>query len=208
MAFRILSVNKVITPFENLIQNHLINNGQFSFFLGNSDGDDGELHLGGYDQSYFIGDLDWTSLKSETYWEINLSDVSVNKISFISNEEHSAILDTGTSLLTGPKDEIDKIASYIGAKPFIKGEYTVDCNKLSSLPDITFVINGKNYVLTYKDYVLSDESVCLLGFMGLDIPRPNGPLWILGDLFIRKYYTVFDFENKRIGLALAKHHHH
>ena len=44
--------------------------------------------------------------------------------------------------------------------------------------------------------------MCIFAMMGMDFAEP-GPKWILGDVFMRQYYTVFDYEGKRVSFAPA-----
>lgn len=47
---------------------------------------------------------------------------------------------------------------------------------------------------------------CLPTLMAVDLPAPLGPkMFILGEPVLRKYYTVYDWHQKRVGFALAKH---
>ncbi|KAG8125689.1 putative Cathepsin D protein [Naja naja] len=116
-----------------------------------------------------------------------------------------AIVDTGTSLITGPTKEIKELQKAIGAKPIIKGQYMLPCDKLSTLPTVSLVLGGHSYDLAPDQYALKvtiqGETLCLSGFSGLDVPPPGGPLWILGDVFIRPYYSIFDRDNDSVGFA-------
>mmetsp|Transcript_11037 Transcript_11037/g.21912 ORF Transcript_11037/g.21912 Transcript_11037/m.21912 type:complete len:589 (+) Transcript_11037:54-1820(+) len=118
----------------------------------------------------------------------------------------TGIADSGTSLIAGPQETISVINDLI-LKADVEGK--VDCygpegSSGNPHPDITFKINGKDFVLTPEDYLLKEEGLCYSGFMGMDMGDSAHPLWILGDVFMRRYYTVFDYGNTRVGFAKAK----
>jgi len=199
LGFTSISIDSTPTVMENAINQNLLDQPIFSFYLG--DNKPGELTFGGYDPTKFTGDLTFVKLQAATYWQINLDKASAGD--YTSPSDMTAIVDSGTSLITGPRAEISKIALSIGAKPNIMGEYTIDCKILDTIPDVVFTIDGKDYKIPGKDTVIQAQGICLFAFMGADFPPP-GPQWILGDVFMRQFYTVFNYVDQTIGFADAK----
>lgn len=193
-----ISVGGVPTIMSALVDSGKIEQPVFGFYLGNMTA--GELEFGGVDTKHYSGEFHFVPLSSETYWEVALDGVQLEGSSVSSTK--SAIVDSGTSLLAGPSAEVKAIATKIGATSIMGKEYVINCTQ--EVPDLSFELGGKIFALSKEDLILQQSAgQCVLGFMGIDVPPPRGPLWILGDVFMRKYYVQFDWGQKRLGLAAS-----
>jgi len=208
LAFPTIAVNGIQPVFQTLFEDKQVKENLFSFYL-NRDASatvGGELNFGGIDTEHFSGNLTYHQVVWETYWTLYIDSVKYNGADTETCKGNcKAAIDSGTSLIAGPTAAATKLNTLIGATHIYGPEYIVDCGKISTLGDVTFTINGKAYPLGGKDYVLQEtemgETICMSGFMGMDI---QDGMWILGDIFMGRYYTVFDFENKQVGFAPAK----
>lgn len=201
LGFSSISIGQVPTFMDNAAAQNKLDNAVFGFYLG-GDNTDGELTLGGLDDTKYTGEFFDVPLLSETWWKVALDSVETEDTNI--DSATTAIVDSGTSLITGPSREIRKLARAVGAKRMLKGEYVIDCDKAATMPNIDFVLNGKKFTLTGQDVVLKSGDTCLFGFMALDMKSEEDPKWILGDLMMRKFYTKFDLENKVVGFAELK----
>uniref|UniRef100_A0A286XMY7 Cathepsin E n=1 Tax=Cavia porcellus TaxID=10141 RepID=A0A286XMY7_CAVPO len=174
LGYPSLAAGGVTPVFDNMMAQNLVALPMFSVYMSSNPGGSGsELTFGGYDPSHFSGSLNWVPVTKQAYWQIALDGIQVGDSVMFCSEGCQAIVDTGTSLITGPPGKIKQLQEALGA---------------------TYVDEG--------DFV-DGMQVCSTGFEGLEIQPPAGPLWILGDVFIRQFYAVFDRGNNRVGLAPA-----
>jgi hypothetical protein len=202
LGFKSISEYQLPTAFEMMIDQKLIAEPVFGFYLQGDASKDGELSFGGVDTEKFDGELAYVPLINETYWQVSLDSLSYDGASVSTGVK--AIIDSGTSLLAGPKDKVAAIAQKAGATSVMGKEYVVNCTKIDSLPTLEVTLGGQKFTMEGKDYVLQVSGQCLFAFMGIDLPPQLGEMWIMGDVFMRKYYTVFDYGQKRVGMAPAK----
>ncbi|CAL8381932.1 unnamed protein product [Boreogadus saida] len=186
------------TPlFRNMWNQGRIPENQFSMYLSKS-GEGSALILGGVDEQYFTGPVNWVIVKEEdTYWTIQIESITINGNTVACSSGCLAIVDSGTALITGPNRDIGNINGWVGAYQSGGVQASVGCSNIGVMPDLVFNIGGNAFHLPASAYVQQDGSSCLTGFEYL------GESWILGEVFMRHYYTVFDVENSRVGFALA-----
>lgn len=201
MAWPSISVDNIPTAFDQMIAQGLVQDHSFSFYLTqNPDQKTGSsLVLGGVNQKYYTGDFTYHALTEETYWKISMDEVKIGALPV--SGHLNGIVDTGTSTLVGSLSVVAPILVDIGAVE------EIDCARIPSLPDLTVVIDKKAYVIPPKNYILQvtmfGQTQCVVGIMSLNFPPSFGKTLILGDIFIKTYYTHFDVAGKRVGFAVA-----
>eukprot|EP01094_Clydonella_sp_ATCC50884_P005240 TRINITY_DN14188_c0_g1_i1.p2 TRINITY_DN14188_c0_g1~~TRINITY_DN14188_c0_g1_i1.p2 ORF type:complete len:369 (+),score=134.80 TRINITY_DN14188_c0_g1_i1:26-1108(+) len=200
LAYQSISADHVPTWFDDAVEQGLIGDSVFSFFLGSQPGvNNSALILGGTDSQYYTGPINYYPLYLDLgdYYMITFDGISINGNPISTNCGSSgcrAIVDTGTSVLLGPRKEVSEILSTLNIAK--------DCSNLNSLPDLVFTIGSDTYSIPASIYVLQEP----LGSKTICLPGMQGALttsWIFGDTFIRAYYTVFDHGGKRVGFAKA-----
>lgn len=95
LAYDTISVNHIPPPFYEMINQKLINEHVFSFRLGASEGDSGEVIFGGIDPSAYTGSISYVPVRRKAYWEVELERVGFG-YEELELENTGAAIDTGS----------------------------------------------------------------------------------------------------------------
>jgi Eukaryotic aspartyl protease len=95
--------------FDNVIKQRKLQSNVFSFYFDKHDGSfNSKLILGGVDESYINGQITFFPVTKKYYWSIRAKEILVNgqRVAGVCDNGCTLVADTGTSLLTGPSDEL------------------------------------------------------------------------------------------------------
>lgn len=200
----------------------------FSIYLSNDMKVKGKITFGGYDVAKYgkkgltEKDVFWADqARNEQYWAVNNKGVSFGEKTIATNNQF-AVMDNGMSFAMAPK------ASFIQMVKTLAEDYGIVCEKKAplwecqgatlekfmQLPSMkfNFVKNAEGETGVFempkqsymKLYSKQPGAARLLfspwEFKGVDM-KEGEEYWILGAQFLQNYYTMYDFEKKKIGLV-------
>lgn len=185
----------------------------FAVFLRNLTADEeSEITFGGFREERMQSSLTWLPMPKDEadekgYWLLTMRDMYVNgqPLKLCDNGDDNrckVAMDTGTSLTMGPILEANKLLAAL--------DVDVECSNFQKLPTIRIVLDAVSggtfdMVLNGQDYAEESEGTCATTFQSIQLPPNLGRMWVFGQSMLRKYYSVYDYRNSRIGVALAKH---
>ncbi|GFO41556.1 cathepsin d [Plakobranchus ocellatus] len=211
LGFQSISQAGEVPVFDNMVRQQVVPAPVFSVYLNRNEsgGVGGVLTLGGADPDYYTGHFTYVGLNKRGFWQFEIDRIMVGKHHENFCERGcQTIVDTGVPLIVGPLDEIYQLNEKLGAKPVLGARelFFFDCPEVDELPDVDFFVNGQKLSLSSRDYVVKvltekGNPHCVSAFSGTHFPFGQEPLWILGNAFIRRYYTTFDKGKGRVGFA-------
>ncbi|XP_077954087.1 gastricsin-like [Gasterosteus aculeatus] len=100
---------------DNTMSQNLLN--MFAFYLSRGGQQGSVLSFGGVDNSLYQGQIHWTPVTSQTYWQIGINGFQINgQETGWCSQGCQSIVDTGTSRLTAPSQFLGYIMQAIGAQ--------------------------------------------------------------------------------------------
>jgi saccharopepsin len=100
LGYDSISVNKIVPPFYNMLDQGLLDKPVFAFYLGDTN-EESEATFGGVDESKYTGKLTRIPLRRKAYWEVDLDAITFGDET-AEMDNTGVILDTGTSLIALP----------------------------------------------------------------------------------------------------------
>jgi len=225
LGFGALVLNRHFSLLEQMSRQNPALVPQFSVFLARDDTGQSAISFGGYDRRWTSSELQWMPVDKQElgYWLVQVTSVRIGDqvVDECVQGECRAILDTGTSLLGVPRD-ISRTMHRMLARP-VPGDNTsperaeTDCRGVPGKP-VHFVLSGGATVtLSAEDYSRPTpfnmtlpnfkdgwELFCRSLLLPLDMKAPLGPkVFIWGEPVLRRYLTVYDWGQKRVGFAVA-----
>lgn len=192
LAFKSLSFGGIQPFFERVIEQKLLEHNEFAFYLNVDSSQPSALLWGGVDKDMYDGQITMFPVVQTHYWSLDLVDLKFGDTSIISNmgtnRPVKVIVDSGTTYFTAPTAMYNALTNRMPE---------ARCDAVEQYPDLTYVLkmqNGTLYDLkvTQRTYMVGDESSrCYPAFMQLDVNAKYGPAMILGEVFMRHFFTVF-----------------
>lgn len=205
---------------------------QFGVFLTDGEGgQESEIALGGHNSNRMLSALKWAPVVNPKmgYWQVNIKEVKINgkALDVCKDGSCKGIVDTGTSHLGVPGATNNDIMDLLSVNT---GHASPDCREVDG-HEMEFVLEGEvSLSLTPQNYMrplslASDlgqevaptassifpldpatqgpERVCVPRLMPVNLPTLGPNLFILGEPVLHQYYTVYDWDAKKVGFGIS-----
>jgi hypothetical protein len=194
---------------------------QFSVFLSRHEDGKSMISFGGYDEARAASDIQWTPVAKPSlgYWLVEIKQVRIGDtvLDECTDGICHAVLDTGTSLLGVPRMAARSMHRLLARPAPTEGMTAsdIDC-RLVPGHSIDFDLGDFTVSLPVEDYsrpapinvTTPDQKsslMCRSLLLPVDMPPPVGPkVFILGEPMLRRYLTVYDLAEQRVGFSLAR----
>jgi hypothetical protein len=198
LAFQRLAPHRLTPLFGAISSKGLIQDHSFSFYMSKYGFELGSVFMaGGIDPIYNSSEFVYAPLIHESYWIVRMGSITIQNAT-ISGSNMKAVVDTGTSLIIADFEIINQVKKAIG---ITKKKFS--CSLKETLPTINFNIHGFSLALTPDFYVLKKGNGCKLGFAATHLYGAMKETVILGDVFLRAYYTHYLYSEGKVGFAKA-----